>query len=190
MPLMRDKRRVVRLLLPLAMLSAHACSADRINDHPDAMTAQDRPDAEAAARSDAAAPYDRPDTPSTCDQPDGPCRTPCNFDESQLCSGTQVCVIHCEYGVVTQYCREPDLSALAPREMCMVGKHNCRAGGCMQEAGEAGPRCTSFCVRDEDCPANTRCVASSFSFACEQGRELFKEGLCRPLSVVGAPAAP
>jgi hypothetical protein len=174
MPLMRDKLRVVQLLLSLALLSAPACSADELNDQPDAM---------AAARSDAAAPYDRPEPPDSCDQPDGPCRTPCNFDEAPLCPGTQVCVITCEYGVVAQYCREPNPSALAPGEMCMPGIHNCRAGGCMQEARASGPRCTSFCVVDEDCPTDTHCVASTFSFGCETGREVFEEGLCRALSI-------
>ena len=185
--------KVARLLLPLALLSAQACSRDQPrrtpNDPPDAQTVDERPDAAAAARFDAGAPYNRPEPPGPCDQPDGPCRTPCNLNKSPLCAGTQVCVIGCEYGVVAQYCREPDPSALALGEMCMFGKVSCRAGGCMQEPRPTdGPRCTALCVVDEDCPADTHCVASTFSYVCgEAGQQIFKEGLCRSLSVAGTP---
>lgn len=184
--------RVARLLLMAALLSAQACSHDRLravpSDHPDAALAKDRPDAAAAAQTDAAAPYKPSETPGLCDQPDGPCRIPCDVDNSPLCAGTQVCVIQCEYGLVAQYCREPDPLALALGELCTSGRFNCRVGGCMQEPrGSDGPRCTALCVVDEDCPVDTHCVASTFSYGCEAGRQTFKEGLCRPLAVSGTP---
>jgi hypothetical protein len=97
-------------------------------------------------------------------------------------------VITCENGVVAQYCREPDPAAVALGELCTPSKFNCRAGGCMQEPrGSDGPRCTALCVVDEDCPTDTHCVASNFSYGCGSSRETFKEGLCRSLSVMGAP---
>lgn len=102
--------------------------------------------------------------------------------------GPQVCVIGCENGVVAQYCREPDPSALARGAPCTPTMLNCRAGGCVQEPrGTEGPRCTALCFVDKDCPTDTRCVASTFSFECQAGRQTFKEGLCRPLSVTGTP---
>lgn len=182
---------VAPVLLTAALASLQACSHDQLDAA--AATGRDasvneRSDAAVAARPDAAAPYDRPETPGPCDQPDGPCHIPCNFDKSPLCPGTQRCVIGCEYGAVAQYCREPDTSALALGEKCTEPKSTCREGGCMQEPrGSDGARCTAFCVVDDDCPTDTHCVASNFSFGCEAGRQTFKEGLCRPLSVANPP---
>ena len=176
----------------LLLMAALACSGSR----PEVMRTRDRsdasvaahPDAAAAARVDASGPNEQPETPGPCDQPDVPCRAACNLERSPLCPGTQRCVMGCESGSVAQYCREPDPSALALGESCFEQKASCREGGCMQEpSGAGGGRCTAFCVVDQDCPMDTHCVASSFSFWCMAGSHTFQQGLCRPISVAKQP---